>query len=245
MSGFFEKPKIGKPLGVLIAAVTALSVVATAIVLAYRAGSDSISPSAEGTESAETEAEGLSGADETYDPLTVVDGSEYNSDLYIFRGYERSYVGAVSAAFNWLTAYGSSLDPDYSEQLGQALLVENDNQDPDDWRDWPLNRREEIGLGSIGAVSDGWGLNASPMAYQTRNATAESIEVIFLVRLTVTSPYGSTSANTLLSMNLVWTGEDWADSGDDMGGDYTALKVDVGEENSDEAKNLGWRQLIW
>lgn len=245
MSGFFEKPKVAKPIGVVIAAAAVLAVLAAAIVAAYRAGADSDDePGATQPETA-AEAEGLPGADQVHDPLTVVDGAEYNSDLYIFQGYERSYVGAVSAAFNWLTALGSSLDPDYAELLGEAVLVENANQDPDDWRDWPLKRREEIGLGSTGAVPDGWGLNASPMAYQTRNATSESIEVIFLVRLTATSPYGSTSANTLLSMNLVWTGEDWADSGDDLSADYTALKVDVGEEHSDEAKSLGWQQLIW
>lgn len=245
MSGFFEKPKIGKPLGVAIAAIVVLAVIATAIVMAYRAGSDAASPSADATESAEAGAEGLPGADQELDPLQVIDGAEYNGDLYIFRGYEKSYVGAVSAAFNWLTAYGSSLDPDYSEQLGEALLVENGDQDPDDWREGPLNRREDIGLPSTGAVPDGWGYNASPMAYQTRNETAESIEVIFLVRLTATSPYGSTSANTWLSMNLVWTGQDWADSGDDEGDDYTALKVDIGDEYSDEAKSLGWRKLVW
>lgn len=245
MSRFFEKPKIGRPVGVLIAAIAVLAVIVAAVILAYRAGSDTASPESDATESAAAEAEGLPGAEQTYDPLTVVDGAAYNGDLYIFRGYERTYVGAVSAAFNWLTAYGSSLDPDYSEQLGEALLVENGDQRPVDWREGPLNRREDIGLPSTGAVPDGWGYNSSPMAYQTRNETAETIEVIFLVRLTATSPYGSTSANTWLSMNLVWTGEDWADSGDDAGGDYTSLKVDVGDEYSDEAKDLGWRKLVW
>ncbi|MFG3342417.1 hypothetical protein [Glycomyces sp. NPDC048151] len=245
MSEFFEKPKIGKPIGAAVAAVVVLAVIAAAIVVAYRAGADSDDEPGAAQSDSVGGAEGLPGADQVYDPLTVVDGAEYDSDLYIFHGYERSYVGAVSAAFNWLSALGSSLDPDYAEQLGDAVLVENANQNPDDWRDWPLKRREEIGLGSTGSVPDGWGLNASPMAYQTRNATPESIEVVFLVRLTATSPYGSTSANTLQSMKLVWTGEDWADSGDDLSADYTALKVDVGEEYSDEAKHLGWQQLIW
>ncbi|WP_199034687.1 hypothetical protein [Glycomyces salinus] len=216
-----------------------------AIVLAYRAGSDAAdeaSPSE--TESSESsESTGLPGAEQIYDPLTTVEGSEYDGELYIFRGYERTYVGAVSAATNWLTAYGSSLDPAYSEQLGAELLVDDGKQTPEDWRDYPLNRREEIGLTATEAVPDGWALSASPVAYQTRNASADRIEVILLTRLVAATPYGSESVNTLLTMDLVWTGTDWADSGNDMGADYTTLKVEVGEEASSEAKELGWKLL--
>jgi hypothetical protein len=244
MSGFFEKPKIGKPLGVLIAAVAALAVIATAIVMAYRAGSDAASPSSDATETAEVEAEGLPGADQTYDPLQVVDGAEYDPELFIFRGYERTYVGAVSAASNWITAAGSSLDPDYSEQLGEALLAQGAEQTPADWRDWPEDRREDLGAPASDDLEAGWGLNATPMAYQTNVFSDTEVEVILLVRLTGTSPYGSVSRNTILTMDLTWTGHDWADVGNLEYTDRSSLHVDPGEETSDTATSLGWHQLI-
>lgn len=246
MSKFFERPKLGKPIAVALAAVVVLVVLAVAIILAYRAGSDAKDQTQTADSQSETggaQVSGLEGADQVYDPLTTISGAEYDSKLYIFRGYERSYVGAVSAAADWLTAGGSSMDPDYQEQLGEELLVEGGDQTPEDWRDYALNRRKEIDLPATGAVPDGWGLNAAPMAYQTRNESAERIEVILLTRLVYSSPYGTESVNTILTMDLVWTGEDWADSGNDMGADYTSLKVDVGEETSDEAKSLGWLQL--
>jgi hypothetical protein len=82
------------------------------------------------------------------------------------------------------------------------------------------------------------------MAYQTRNESATDIEVILLVRLTATSPYGSASRNTILSVRLEWTGEDWADAGDDGGEDLSSWHVDPGEEDSAFAQSLGWLPLI-
>lgn len=246
MSRFFERPKLGKPISVALAAVLVLVVLVVAIILAYRAGGDAAdqAETAESeTETGDDQADGLEGADDVHDPLTTVSGAEYDDELFIFRGYERSYVGAVSAAADWLSAGGSSLDPDYHERLGGELLVENDNQSPEDWRDWPMDRREDLGIARNGEVPDGYGMSATPMAYQTRHASADRIEVMLLIRLTGSSPYGSTTANTVLGMELVWTGEDWADSGDDLGLDLSTLKVDVGEETGDEAKNLGWLQL--
>jgi hypothetical protein len=246
MSSFSERPKIDRPLAVALGAVVVLVLLAAAVILAYRsgAGDSGADPDHAIDEDQSADGSGLPGAGEVYDPLETVEGTAYDPDLYIFHGYEYSYVGAVSAASDWLTAYGSSLDPDYSEQLAVSLLVEGAAQTPQDWSQWPVNRREDLGAPESGDLEAGWGLSATPMAYQTRNVTDTEIMVVLLVRLTGTSPYGSTSRNTILSMDLIWTGQDWADAGYTDTPDLSQLHVDPGDESSDLAETLGWRQLI-
>jgi len=246
MSSFSERPKIRRPLAVALGAVLVLVVLAAAIILAYRSGSEDPGSDLDRAveEDSAADASGLPGADEVHDPLEAVEGAAYDPELYIFHGYEYSYTGAVSAAADWLTAYGSSLDPDYSAQLAESLLVDGAEQTPDDWSQWPVNRREDLGAPESGELDAGWGLTATPMAYQTRNETSTELMVVLLVRLTGTSPYGSTSRNTILSMDLVWTGQDWADAGYTDTPDLSQLHVDPGDEDSELAATLGWRQLI-
>jgi hypothetical protein len=246
MPAFFDRPKVGRPIAVALGAVLVLALLAAAVILAYRAGSNDGETGQDGAadDSTSDSATGLPGADEVYDPLQTVEGSAYDPELYIFRGYEHSYIGAVSAAADWLAAYGSSLDSDYSRQLAGALLAGDAEQTPEDWSEWPENRREDLGAPTSGDLEAGWGLTATPMAYQTRNEISTEITVILLVRLSATSPYGSTSRNGILYMDLVWTGSDWADAGYEESVDLSQLHVDPDEETSALAKTLGWHQLI-
>jgi hypothetical protein len=246
MPSFFDRPKAGRPVAVALGAVLVLAVLAAAVIMAYRMGSgDSGSDQDSGVDDSQsTDASGLPGADEVHDPLETTEGSAYDPELYIFHGYEYSYTGAVSAASDWLAAYGSSLDPDYSERLAASLLAEDAEQTPDDWSQWPVGKREDLGAPESGDLDAGWGLTATPMAYQTRNETSTELTVVLLVRLTGTSPYGSTSRNGILYMDLVWTGQDWADAGYERSVDLSQLHVDPGEETSALAESLGWHQLI-
>jgi hypothetical protein len=241
MPSFFARPRIGKPIAVAIAAALVLAVAAILLLINRPGGDAAGEPDPVLPDAGDVSA--LEGADEVHDPLRIVDGAEYDPELFIFRGYERSYVGAVSAAVNWLSAQGSSLDPDYSERLGAELLIEGSEQVPADWRTWPTHRRNDLGISATGDAPTGYGLNASAMAYQTTDVTESEITVVVLMRLTGTSPFGSTATNTVLAVKLVWTGEDWADSGRSTGVDLKRLNVEQGQETSREAVDLGWKQL--
>ncbi len=171
-------------------------------------------------------------------PLTLVRGSTLINGLYV--GYPHSLTGAVSAAAEYWTQLGSTLDPDRAATVARLAANPTWATAPQTFAEGPTNTRKTLGLPTSGPVPAGASVQLEPVEYQVRSATTDGVTVLLLADYTTTTTVeGTTTHIGVFPLDMVWTAGDWkiadANSQDDT--NLAALP------GSAQASANGWQEM--
>jgi hypothetical protein len=171
-------------------------------------------------------------------PVQVVQGQQLINGVYL--GFPHSTVGAVSAADEFLTAIGSTLDPDRAAAVMRMAAGPAYTNAPQQAAEGAVNDREDLGLPTGGPAPAGASLQVEPVQYQVRDVTPDQVTVLLLCDFISTVPGQGTQTRTgVFPVQLGWAEDDWKIlSG--TGTDYSDLDA---EPDSPQAASLGWQNL--
>lgn len=173
------------------------------------------------------------------EPLTLVQGREYVEAMYV--GYPHSQAGAVSAAAEYWTELGSTLDPDRAAAIARLAADPRWTQAAAYLAEGPVNTRKGMDIAASGPVPTGASVQLEPVEYQIRVLTSVSTTVLLLADYTTTSPDQGTATHIgVFPMQLVWTAGDWKIAEPSDQETYSGLAAVPG---SAQAAAYGWQEL--
>jgi hypothetical protein len=180
-----------------------------------------------------------SDAPQDAEPLRLVPGDKTVDGVRV--GYPRSTVGAVSAAIEYWTQLGSTLDPDRARRIGGRVAARSWKDAADELAQGPVNTRRQLSLPTKGALPAGASISLGPVAYQVRDAKATSMTVLVLAYLITTTPTdGTVSRLGVFPAPMRWDDDDWRLAADERHTDYRRLQTTPG---SAEAAAAGWLEF--
>lgn len=169
-------------------------------------------------------------------PLRLVAGAKSVDGVRV--GYPHSTVGAVSAAIEYWTELGSTLDPGRARRIGGRVAVRSWKNAADDLGQGPVNSRRQLGLPAKGPVPPGASISLGPVAYQVRDTKADSMTVLVLAYMVTTTPTaGTVSRLGVFPAPMRWDDDDWRIEVDEPNTDYRSLQATPG---SPQATAAGW-----
>ena len=168
-------------------------------------------------------------------PIRLVQGALLVNGLYT--EFPHSTVGAISAADEYITALGSTLDPDRAATVARLAADPAYAAAQNEAATGTQNTRTALGLPATGAVPQGYSVEVDAVAYQLKSESADNAEVLLLAYFTEATPSQGTVAHTaVFPMVMHWTAGDWKFLPMDAT-DYSALAVQPG---SAQAAGDGW-----
>ena len=171
--------------------------------------------------------------------LTLVQGNQLVDGLYV--GYPHSETGVVSAAVEYWTQLGSTLDPDRAATIARLVADPTWTDGPEQLAKGPVATRQELGLPTTGSVPAGASVQLEPVEYQLRNSSANASTVLLLADYTTTtSSEGSSTHVGVFPLQLIWTANDWKIANPTDGNTYSDLAAIPG---SAQASADGWAEL--
>jgi hypothetical protein len=232
----------------LIAAVAAgLVVLAAVVVLATRArsaepdrqasaGQAPAAPAATAT----TTSPSASATAAAADRVRLIEGARHVNDVAV--GYPHTMAGAVSAAVEYTTDLGSTLDFKRAQQIGAAATDPGSGRSAAFYAQGVATNRKGMGLPVSGDVPTGASLSVGPVSYQLRDASGDRVTVLLLSYLTwITPAKGMHNVVIVVPVAMTWAKGDWKLSGRPAGApDYAELRYQPG---STEAVTAGWLPL--
>jgi hypothetical protein len=174
-------------------------------------------------------------------PLKLLKGSRTVQGVDV--GYPHSTAGAVSAAAEYLTQIGGTLDIDRSRTIGGVIADPSFTEAADYFANGPVNTRKRLGLPTSGPVP-GASIVFGPAAYQLRTPSSDSMIVLILGYLTTTTPDGQVTPRiAVVPMEMHWDTSDWKllRPGISKDTDYSSLSV---PPNTADATAKGWTELV-
>jgi hypothetical protein len=171
-------------------------------------------------------------------PVTLIRGSHLVNGVSV--GYPHSLAGAVSAASEYMTDLGSTLDPDRTAAVMRLVADPSYTDGPAEWAKGTSDARASLGLPTSGLLPSAAAVMLGPAEYQVRDASDNQVTVLILARYTISLPgTGTKSSNAVFPLRMHWAGRDWKVLKPD-GTTYTSLAAAPG---SDQATSLGWQEL--
>lgn len=171
--------------------------------------------------------------------LTLIQGNQLVDGLYV--GYPHSTTGAVSAAVEYWTQLGSTLDPDRAATIARLAADPTWTDGPEQLAKGPVATRQELGLPTTGSVPAGASVQLEPVEYQLRNSTANASTVLLLADYTTTtSSEGSSTHVGVFPLQLIWAADDWKIASPTDSNTYSDLAAIPG---SAQASADGWAEL--
>lgn len=171
-------------------------------------------------------------------PLQLIQGQELVNGVYL--GYPHSTQGAVSAADQFATQLGSTLDPDRVAAVMRMTADPSYPQGPQDFGQGMTSTRQALGLPASGPVPDGASLVLEPVEYQLRDVTPDQVTVLLLSDFVTTLPDQGTQTRVgVYPLRMHWAQDDWKILAPDNAS-YLKLAVEPG---STEAASDGWQEL--
>lgn len=168
-------------------------------------------------------------------PIRLVQGSLLVNGLYT--EFPHSTVGAISAADEYITALGSTLDPDRAATVARLAADPSYTGAQTEAATGTQNTRTSLGLPATGAVPQGYSVEVDAVAYQLKSESADKAEVLLLAYFTEATPSQGTVAHTaVFPMVMHWAAGDWKFLPMDAT-DYSSLAVQPG---SAQAASDGW-----
>jgi hypothetical protein len=168
-------------------------------------------------------------------PIRLVQGALLVNGLYTEFPY--STVGAISAADEYITALGSTLDPDRAATVARLAADPSYTSAQNDAATGTQNTRTSLSLPATGAVPQGYSVEVDAVAYQLKSESADNAEVLLLAYFTEATPSQGTVAHTaVFPMVMHWAAGDWKFLPMDTT-DYSSLAVQPG---SAQAASDGW-----
>jgi hypothetical protein len=172
-------------------------------------------------------------------PMRLVQGRELVNGVYV--GYPHSTTGAVSAAAEYLTQIGSTLDPDRSAAVARLAAAPSYPDAPTLIAQGTVIARRGVNLPSSGPVPSGVSVELTPVQYQLRDVTPSQVTVLFLGDYTQTTASGTSQVSLgVWPLQMTWAAADWKLLPDQPGQGYTSLRADPG---SPAAAAKGWQDL--
>jgi len=171
-------------------------------------------------------------------PVQLVQGRELINGVYL--GFPHSIAGAVSAAAGFLTAIGSTLDPDRAAAVMRMAADPAYPDGPQQAAEGVVNDRKDLGLPASGPLPQGASLQIQPAEYQVRGVTADLVTVLLLCDFTTTVRGDGTQTSIgVFPVRLHWYAGDWKILAPGTAS-YAGL---VAEPASPQAAALGWQEL--
>ncbi|ACU77751.1 hypothetical protein Caci_8938 [Catenulispora acidiphila DSM 44928] len=171
-------------------------------------------------------------------PVTLTPGGQLVGGVSV--GYPHTLAGAVSAASEYMTDLGSTLDPDRTAAVMRLVADPSYTDGPAEWAKGTSDARASLGLPTSGLLPSAAAVMLGPAEYQVRDASADQVTVLLLARYTISLPgTGTKSSNAVFPLRMHWAGGDWKVLKPD-GATYTSLAAAPG---SDQASSLGWQEL--
>lgn len=168
-------------------------------------------------------------------PIHLVQGSLLVNGLYT--EFPHSTVGAISAADEYITALGSTLDPDRAATVARLAADPSYTGAQTEAATGTQNTRTSLGLPATGAVPQGYSVEVDAVAYQLKSESADNAEVLLLAYFTEATPSQGTVAHTaVFPMVMHWAVGDWKFLPMDTT-DYSSLAAQPG---SAQAASDGW-----
>lgn len=175
--------------------------------------------------------------------LQLVAGSRLVNGIHT--DYPHSLAGAVSAAVEFTTELGSTLDPDQAASLARLTAVPSYRAAPADAAAQVAAVRRRLGLPGYGAAPPGTAVALVPVMYQVRDAGASQPTVLLLFDYTQTAAAGITEHLGVTAVRLGWTPGTWrllppASGPARSGGALSGLLARPG---TDAAAAKGWKAM--
>jgi hypothetical protein len=139
--------------------------------------------------------------------LRLVGGSGLVNGIYT--SYPRSLAGAVSAAVEFMTELGSTLDPDRAATVVRLVADPSYRSAPQDAAAGVLAARARFGLAASGPVPPGTAAYLVPVMYELRDVGAGQLTVLLLFDYTLTAPSGIRELLGVTAVRLTWTSAGW------------------------------------
>jgi hypothetical protein len=171
--------------------------------------------------------------------MRLIQGRELVNGVYV--GYPHSTRGAVSAAAEYLTQIGSTLDPDRSAAVARLAAAPSYHDAPTLVAQGTVIARRRAGLPASGQVPSGVSVELTPVQYQLRGVNPSRATVLFLGDYTQTTASGTSQVSLgVWPVQMTWAAADWKLLPDQPGESYSSLRADPG---SPAASAKGWQDL--
>lgn len=178
-------------------------------------------------------------ASPTGGPLRVIPGRTVTSGVRV--GYPHTLQGAVSAADEFMSDIGSTLDPDRAAAVLRLTADPSYPQAPGQYAQGVLTDRRVLGLALTGPVPDGTSVVLQPMEYQVRDVSTDRVLVLLLSDYTVTVPGQEIQGRVSIDpLSMHWATGDWKILPPETTVSYTSLLV---QPDSPQAVAAGWQEL--
>jgi hypothetical protein len=172
-------------------------------------------------------------------PLRLVAGRRIVDGVRV--DYPQNVAGAVSAAIEYWTRLGSTLDPGEARRIGRRVAVRSWTSAGDDLAKATSNTRRQLGVPGTGALPPGTSVSLGPVAFQLRDQAAKQVTVLLLGYLITTTPAAGTQSQLgVFPAVMRYDAGDWRIA-NDSGDNYASLAASPG---SDQARALGWRDFL-
>lgn len=171
-------------------------------------------------------------------PVQVIQGSQLISGVYL--GYPHSTQGAVSAADQFATQLGSTLDPDRAAAVMRLTADPSYPGGPQQFAQGVAGERQDLGLPASGPVPAGASVVLDPVEYQVQDVTASQVTVLLLCDYVTTLPGAGTQARvSVYPLRMHWAQGDWKIL-TPASTSYSGLGAEPG---SAQAASDGWQEL--
>lgn len=156
-------------------------------------------------------------------------------------GYPHSRQGAVSAAVEYWTQL-ATLDPDRKAAIGREIADANWAGAADFFANGALKTRRSLGLSATEDVPPGASIQVTPMNYQLRHESRDSVTVLLLSYLVTTTPQAGTVSRSMVApLGMRWDGLDWkVVQPQESDPDYAETIAKIGTPRVQE---LGWLEM--
>lgn len=172
-------------------------------------------------------------------PLHIVRGERLINGLYV--GFPHSTVGAVSAAVEYQTQLGSTLEPDRAAAVMRIAADSTFANAPTLAAQGPASVRKSLGLPTNGPTPAGASVVLSAVQYQVRAVSSDQVTVLLLTTYTTTVPgQGSQTRMGVFPLRMHWDAGDWKILTPDEAADYRDLAAEPG---SPAASAKGWQVM--
>ncbi|MGH3166927.1 MAG: hypothetical protein ACRDN0_13710 [Trebonia sp.] len=170
--------------------------------------------------------------------VQLVQGREEINGVYL--GFPQSTVGAVSAADEFVSAIGGTLDPDRAAAVMRMVADPSYANAPQQAAEGAVNDRKSLGLPAGGPVPQGASFQILPVEYQVRDVTPDQVTVLLLSDFISATPgQGTQTSIGVFPARMHWAESDWKILAD-TSASYENLQA---QPDSPQAATLGWQNL--
>jgi len=150
---------------------------------------------------------GSAAAGRGHGQLQLVTGSRLVNGVYT--DYPQSRAGAVSAAAEFITELGSTLNPDRAATVARLAAGPAYPDAPQQAAQGTISIRRRLGLPAAGALPPGTAVFLVPVMFQLREVAARALTVLLLFDYTETVPSGIREHLGVTAARLSWTPAGW------------------------------------